>query len=128
MNRSGLNLQQQPGGIIGGTAMSDGYIGNANAGQACVAEQQRQDPTVHVTVELKATRNFADALMSAMAGYRVTRAGWNAGGQYVEAQFPDKSSRMGAPYLVLKNSLGVLVPWVPSQGDLFANDWAFLPR
>lgn len=123
-----MNEGLKSGQIIGhagvGTA---GYTDNAAMGG--YAEQQRQfDATVRVTLELKAIRNFADALMYAKDGQRVTRAGWNAGGQYIEAQYPDHNSKMSAPYLVLKNAQGLLVPWVPSQGDLFANDWAFLPR
>ena len=85
------------------------------------------DATVRVSLEVRAIRNFADALMGAMDGKRVTRAGWNAGGQYVAMQTPDKSSMMSRPYLYLKNAQNDLVPWVPSQGDLFANDWAILP-
>lgn len=34
---------------------------------------------------------------------------------------------MSAPYLVLKNAQGGFLPWAPSQGDVFATDWALLP-
>lgn len=34
---------------------------------------------------------------------------------------------MTAPYLVLRNSQGGYLPWVPSQGDIFARDWAMIP-
>lgn len=85
------------------------------------------ESTVRVSLEVRAIRNFADALMGAMDGKRITRAGWNAGGQYVAAQIPDKGSKMSRPYLYLKNAQNDFVPWVPSQGDLFANDWAILP-
>ena len=114
--------------------MNDGMIGaqcaglnNASQGYSdCAA--QRVDPTVRVTVELRAVRNFADALMYVMDGKRVTRAGWNASGQYVAMQIPDKGSKMSRPYLYLKNAQNEMVPWVPSQGDLFASDWAALPQ
>lgn len=82
---------------------------------------------VRVPVEVPACNSFEAALHHVRRGGRVTRAGWNAGGQHVQSQFPDKASRMTAPYLVLKNAQGDLVPWVPSQGDLFATDWALLP-
>lgn len=54
---------------------------------------------------------------------RIARAGWNGPGQHVACQRPDAGSKMTAPYLYLKNAQGGLVPWVPSQGDLFADDW-----
>jgi len=119
-----VNEDELKSGKIIGHAGAAGGFSDAAMGQ----QQRAPDPTVRVTVDLKAVRNFADALLSAQAGYRVTRAGWNAGGQHIEAQYPDGYSKMGVPYLVLKNAQGLLVPWVPSQGDLFANDWAVLPR
>lgn len=112
-------------GVMDGKSV--GQIGGMIIDGLNAEAQRAPEPTVRVTVDIKATRNFADALMVALSGRRITRAGWNAGGQYVEAQFPDRQSKMGAPYLVLKNAQGLLVPWVPSQGDLFANDWAFMP-
>lgn len=112
-----------------------GYAGSGVAAQCSqatdgCAEVGRQaiEQTVRVSVDVRATRNFADALMAAMDGLRITRAGWNASGQYVAAQLPDRGSKMSRPYLYLKNAQNDLVPWVPSQGDMFANDWAFLPR
>ena len=121
------DMSMTRGGAIGhGTCATEaGYVGNAAAVNQCSPQFDR---TVSVTVEVKAVRNFADALMHVMSGKRITRAGWNAGGQHVKAQFPDKLSTMPVPYLVLKNSQNEFVPWVPSQGDLFANDWALLPN
>ncbi|SHN40282.1 DUF2829 domain-containing protein [Rhizobacter sp. OV335] len=118
------------GTIIGhaGLGAAIGGFADATMGKCMAQQRQQLDATVRVTVELKAIRSFADALMYAKDGQCVTRAGWNAAGQHVEAQYPDHNSKMGAPYLVLKNAQGLLVPWVPSQGDLFANDWAVLPR
>ena len=122
------------GQIYGASRLAGNAIGAGMAsdqGQNCCAQaegERRVEPTVRVTVEVRAIRNFADALMGAMDGQRVTRAGWNASGQYVAMQIPDKGSKMSSPYLYLKNAQNDLVPWVPSQGDLFANDWAILPR
>lgn len=85
--------------------------------------------TIPVVVDIEAVNSFAESLAACIEGrHRITRAGWNARGQHVEAQRPDKGSRMSVPYLVLKNAQNELVPWVPSQGDLFARDWAILPR
>ena len=86
--------------------------------------------------------DFSAALAACKAGSRITRAGWNGPGQYVVHQqgYPDgiainanTAQATGipqgtvcqfAPYLMLRNAQGVFVPWLASQGDLFAGDWA----
>jgi hypothetical protein len=83
--------------------------------------------TITATVEVAARFRFGEALDACIHGQRITRAGWNGAGQYVTAQYPDKHSKMTQPYLVLRNAQNELLPWVPSQGDLFARDWAVLP-
>lgn len=97
---------------------------------ACMAQNGCSDDprTIRAAVDVRADNHFERALGACKDGCRITRAGWNASGQHVEAQYPDKGSRMSLPYLVLRNAQGHLVPWVPSQGDLFAYDWAILPR
>jgi hypothetical protein len=105
----------------------------AAAGSSCCGQSVSygstpdRTPTISATVEVPASYGFDAALRGIKQGHRVTRAGWNGRGQYAEMQRPDKHSRMTQPYAVLRNSNGDLVPWVPSQGDLFANDWALLP-
>lgn len=84
--------------------------------------------TIRTAIDVRADSHFERALGLCKDGARITRAGWNASGQYVEVQYPDKGSRMSLPYLVLKNAQNELVPWAPSQGDIFAHDWAVLPR
>lgn len=71
---------------------------------------------------------------------KMARMGWNGGGQFVikaggytvnEVRPGSDYARAGieapftiAPHLDLKNAQGVMQPgWVPSQGDLFAEDW-----
>ena len=66
---------------------------------------------------------FGEALAILKMGGKVCRNGWNGPGQWVGAQIPDSGSKMTQPYLYLKNAQNELVPWVPSQGDLFAEDW-----
>lgn len=104
-----------------------------NAYDACaqggIMSQAKHDVrTVRVEVEVKAIYNFADALMRAITGQRVVRAGWNGKDQWVAAQIPDKGSKMTKPYLYIKTIFNDILPWVPSQDDLFANDWAILPN
>lgn len=115
--------------INGGTSGHAGETACATQGTAECGHSPSRDhgQTISATVEVHAVYGFSHALDALKAGMKVTRAGWNGRGQHVEMQRPDKHSRMTAPYAVLKNSNGDLVPWVPSQGDLFASDWAVLP-
>lgn len=106
-----------------GCGVNAAHCGDAMVGFKDVGRER----TITATVEVRASAGFCEALNAALDGRRITRAGWNAGGQFVRSQHPDKGSMMTAPYLVLKNAQNGLVPWVPSQGDIFANDWAILP-
>lgn len=92
--------------------------------------------------------DFGVALLALKSGKRVRRIGWNGKDQWVCAMTelnlpPHNSTEPGPkvnartaqfighdqpldsqPYLVLKNQQGKWQPgWVPSQGDLFADDW-----
>ena len=66
---------------------------------------------------------FGEALESMKEGRKVARTGWNGRGQFAAMQVPDAHSKMAEPYCYLCNVQGKLIPWVPSQGDLFADDW-----
>lgn len=85
--------------------------------------------------------DFSDALKALKEGKKVARDGWNGRGQFVAfmpgftipagmvngrtAKFvpPDQDIVRGA-YIALWSAQGVWQPgWVPSQGDLFAEDW-----
>ena len=68
--------------------------------------------------------NFSDALIAVKAGSRITRDGWNGNGQRIALQVPDENSKMGRPYLYISPVGGGLVPWLASQTDLLAEDWA----
>lgn len=67
--------------------------------------------------------DFGHALNALKEGQRVTRAGWNGKGQYIEMQRPDAHSKMSRPYLYICTVDGALVPWVASQSDLLGDDW-----
>lgn len=60
-------------------------------------------------------------------GKRVTRAGWNGKGMWIELQTPDEYSYMTLPYVYMHTALGDLVPWLCSQSDLLAEDWTEAP-
>ena len=82
--------------------------------------------------------DFGQALRYLKAGKKVARAGWNGKGQWVcympsfvveqpnertKAHGINDAFKCGG-YCVLWNAQSVWQPgWVPSQGDLFANDW-----
>lgn len=76
--------------------------------------------------------DFSDALMWLKEGKRVQRAGWNGSNQWVELvrnsglvfrSEHDNTAFSVADGLVLKNAQGIVVQWVPSIGDLMADDW-----
>lgn len=69
--------------------------------------------------------NFSAALTSAKEGYAIYRTEWNGKGLLVKVQYPDKDSKMGNPYLYIDARAlgGECNPWVPSQTDLFGEDW-----
>lgn len=85
---------------------------------------------------------FSEALHAVKCGEKIAREGWNGKRQFVikAGGYTVKESRPGsdyakhgiglgeeftiAPHLDLRNAQGVMQPgWVPSQGDMFAEDW-----
>jgi hypothetical protein len=76
--------------------------------------------------------NFGDALAAIKSGEKVSRAGWNGKGLWLELQTPDAYSKMTLPYVFLNypadavNTPGARVPWLASQTDLLAEDWRVL--
>lgn len=70
--------------------------------------------------------DFSEAFIKLKKGLKLARKGWNGKGLFVEAQYPDDNSKMGVPYLFIDATAlgGTKAPWVPSQTDLFAEDWA----
>ena len=57
-------------------------------------------------------------------GEKWSRSGWNGKGMYIEMQRPDEHSKMTLPYIYMKTVQGDLVPWLASQTDILATDWA----
>jgi hypothetical protein len=88
--------------------------------------------------------NFSEALVSVKAGNKIQRAGWNGKGMFVVHQkaYPDgipinknTAEAIGMPegtvckflpYLMMKTADGAFVPWLISQADALAEDWAVL--
>ena len=85
--------------------------------------------------------DFSQALVYLKAGQKLTRAGWNGKGMFVVMQkaYPEgihcnkqTANAWGLkegelfkcnPYFQIKNVDGSHSMWVPSIGDLLANDW-----
>lgn len=87
---------------------------------------------------------FGEALEAVKSGAKIYREGWNGKGQFVikaggytvsEPRPGSDYAKAGitgeftiAPHLDLKNAQGIMQPgWVPSMGDLFADDWLATP-
>ena len=62
-------------------------------------------------------------ILQGMNDGSMTRPSWNGKGMVVKIQYPTKESKMTVPYLYMVKEDGTMVPWVPSTGDLFADDW-----
>jgi len=77
--------------------------------------------------------SFSDALHMLKLGKKVARTGWNGSGLWLEVQFPDAHSKMTLPYIFInypdnaKTTPGARCPWLASQTDLMAEDWAVVP-
>lgn len=67
---------------------------------------------------------FGWALDELKAGFKVARQGWNGKGMWLALQVPDEHSKMTLPYIYMRTAHGNLVPWLASQTDLLAVDWA----
>lgn len=76
--------------------------------------------------------NFGQALEWLKKGKAIYRTGWNGKGMWLLLQTPDANSKMTLPYIYIEYPkghpaypLGSRVPWLASQTDILANDWAY---
>lgn len=89
--------------------------------------------------------SFSKALELLKQGDKITRKGWNGANQWLSISCPDTKdvvadnfwsphnaefarqnggSAKVAPCITLKNAQGMIIMgWIPSAGDLFADDW-----
>jgi hypothetical protein len=70
-----------------------------------------------------AMSDIGDAIQEMREGGKIRRRGWNGKGMWLALQTPDENSKMSLPYIYLSTVKGDLVPWLPSQADLLADDW-----
>jgi hypothetical protein len=67
--------------------------------------------------------DFGWAIRQLKDGFKVTREGWNGKGMWLALQLPDEYSKMGRPYIYMKDAQNLNVPWLASQTDMLAEDW-----
>lgn len=85
--------------------------------------------------------DFSEALHQVKGGEKISRAGWNASGQYVVYQkaypegipinfntaeatgIPEGTVCIFRPYLMLRTADGSFVPWQPTISDVLGEDW-----
>ena len=85
--------------------------------------------------------SFSEALRALKAGSRVCRAGWNGKGMFLylvpanaypaqtgaaKAYFGENALVPYGAYLAMKTAQENVVPWLASQTDILAEDWAVL--
>ena len=63
------------------------------------------------------------AIKQMFDGEKVARSSWNNEYMYLAIQIPDENSKMSRPYIYMQTAEEELVPWIPSQDDLLADDW-----
>lgn len=61
------------------------------------------------------------------------RKGWNGKGMWIHKTTPptspfseDKSNFEQIPYFEMKTAKNKFTPWIPSQEDMFAEDWELI--
>ena len=69
--------------------------------------------------------DFGKALEMLREGKKVSRQGWNGKGMWICLQKPTETSKMTLPYIYMYTADKNLVPWLASQTDLLAEDWAY---
>jgi len=70
--------------------------------------------------------SFSNALFALKQGSKVSRAGWNGKGMWLELQTPTELSKMTLPYIYMFTAQGDTVPWLCSQTDMLADDWGLV--
>ncbi len=85
--------------------------------------------------------NFSDALKRIKIGDRLFRSGWNGRNMFLYlvegvdfevvkppllGVYPRGKGIKQLPYIAILTAQGDTVPWLASQTDILANDWAIL--
>lgn len=78
--------------------------------------------------------SFGDALVALESGKRVARSGWNGKGMWLKHIEPHSYNvtdynALGyekRPFIIMRDAVGAIVPWLASQTDVLAKDWSVL--
>ena len=82
--------------------------------------------------------DFGKAIEAVKAGKRVSRAGWNGKGQYIElatcVSYKNAAGEiinvnhqaLGSNAIAFVGTSGVQLGWLASQADMLAEDWQIL--
>lgn len=77
---------------------------------------------------------FGLAIEALRMGHRVSRAGWNGKGMWLSMVQPHQYNVEGRclgyekrPFIIMRDAVGAIVPWLASQTDVLAEDWEVLP-
>ncbi len=70
--------------------------------------------------------NFGHAIEAMKAGCTVARSGWNGKDMWIALQRRTGQSLMTHDYIYMRTAQGGLVPWLCSQTDMLAEDWAIV--
>lgn len=75
--------------------------------------------------------NFGQALEALKNGSKLARSGWNGKNMFVY-YVPEGSTELDGieiectPYLAIRTTQNTIAPWLASQTDLLADDWAIV--
>lgn len=80
--------------------------------------------------------SFGDALLALEQGKRVERSGWNGKGMWLKFIEPHNYNvtdynTLGyekRPFIMMRDAVGAIVPWLASQTDVLAKDWSVLDQ
>lgn len=88
---------------------------------------------------MEPTMNFGSALQALKNGQKVAREGWNGKGMFLFLVpgsvfkvnrapllgiYPEGTEINYCPHIDMKTADGKVVPWLASQTDVLAEDWA----
>lgn len=123
--------------VDGGKANTDEYSGYVSWSPRDVFERAYHE----VSPELHSNLTFSQALEFVKRGAKAVRSGWNGKGMFIflvqGSQFkvnrkpllgiyPEGTEISYHAHIDMRTADGQIVPWLCSQSDMLANDWAII--
>lgn len=69
--------------------------------------------------------DFGEAIRLMKTDAIVARKGWNGKGMYIGIYTP-MDELMDCPFIYMYTAQGQNIPWLASQADMLAEDWAII--